>query len=135
MTPVSRVAIDSKHAWTDSLPQVIHSASSKSNRLARCTSTVSLDAMVARLRQPALWRTPTLAFYRSSSAPSLSEVPIARGRQAKPACHARFGGWKDALRIAIPRCKSPEPLRKCDGQCELLEKPDVPLVVRTRAFR
>ena len=44
----------------------------------------------------------------------------------------KFGGWKDALCLAIPRCKSPESLRKCDGQCELQEKPNVPFVVSLR---
>lgn len=87
--------------------------------------------MVARLRQTQPWRTPTFNFYRSSSTPSPTD--IVRGRQAKPARHGRFGGWKDALRVVIPRCKSPETLRKCNGQCELQEKPDVPLVVSSHA--
>ncbi|EPS98265.1 hypothetical protein FOMPIDRAFT_91535 [Fomitopsis schrenkii] len=110
---------------------MIHSTSS--SPLARCFSTVSLDAMVARLRQTQPWRTPTFNFYRSSSTPSPTD--IVRGRQAKPARHGRFGGWKDALRVVIPRCKSPETLRKCNGQCELQEKPDVPLVISFASCR
>lgn len=89
---------------------------------------VSLDAVVARLTQqaPKLSRTPTFNFYRSRTATSLE---TARGRLAKPFRAVKFSVLKDVLRISIPRCKSPESTRKCDGQCEMTEKSNVPYVI------
>ncbi|KZT69121.1 hypothetical protein DAEQUDRAFT_276836 [Daedalea quercina L-15889] len=103
--------------------------------------TASLDAILARLspQGPLSSRSPSLKFFRSNTATS---VEMARGRLAKPFRAMKGVSWKNALRIdalciKIPRCMSPETMSrwKCNGQCEVKEKPDVPYVISFASCR